>query len=292
MTGPAARRLEEGKDARPAERALSLRHRRCDRLLALSLAAEVEGGAGDRKSSAGRQRRRPGHRQGSRTVLANTVARAFDLEAHEVEVRIGNSTLSVGPASGGSRTTASVVPPTLMAIDKLKAEIQQDAAAPGRRLQCALARPDRVLARHPRPACAVRTARTSRPACARRCKEVGFMGFVFGLMLRWFSNIAVGAGVPSSVQVIEVEVDTWLGHVKVLKVHTGIAVGKLASPDSRATRRRARWCRASAMRSMRGAKSIRQWQCPDRGPGGLSHSRHRGHAAASTCISTKAASAT
>ena len=57
------------------------------------------------------------------------------------------------------------------------------------------------------------------------------MGFIFGLMMRWFSNLAIGAGVPSSVQVIEVEVDTWLGHVKVLNVHTGIAVGKVAAAE-------------------------------------------------------------
>ena len=56
------------------------------------------------------------------------------------------------------------------------------------------------------------------------------MGMIFGWMMRRFSNIAVGAGVPSSVQVIEVEVDTWLGHVRVLNVHTGIAVGKIAAP--------------------------------------------------------------
>ena len=56
------------------------------------------------------------------------------------------------------------------------------------------------------------------------------MGAVFGWMLRRFSNLAVGAGVPSSVQVVEVEVDTWLGHVRVLDVHTGIAVGKIAAP--------------------------------------------------------------
>jgi xanthine dehydrogenase YagR molybdenum-binding subunit len=56
------------------------------------------------------------------------------------------------------------------------------------------------------------------------------MGIIFGWMLRRFSNLAVGAGVPSSVQVIEVEVDTWLGHVRVLRVHTGIAVGKVAAP--------------------------------------------------------------
>ena len=56
------------------------------------------------------------------------------------------------------------------------------------------------------------------------------MGTIFGWMMRRFSNIAVGAGVPSSVQVVEVEVDTWLGHVRVLNVHTGIAVGKIAAP--------------------------------------------------------------
>ena len=61
-------------------------------------------------------------------------------------------------------------------------------------------------------------------------KEAGFIGIIFGWMLRRFSNLAVGAGVPSSVQVIEVEVDTWLGHVRVLNVHTGIAVGKIAAP--------------------------------------------------------------
>jgi xanthine dehydrogenase YagR molybdenum-binding subunit len=53
---------------------------------------------------------------------------------------------------------------------------------------------------------------------------------VFGWMMRRFSNMAIGAGVPSSVQVIEVEVDTWLGHVRVLNVATGIAVGKIAAP--------------------------------------------------------------
>ena len=56
------------------------------------------------------------------------------------------------------------------------------------------------------------------------------MGMIFGWMMRRFSNLAIGAGVPSSVQVIEVEVDTWLGHVRVLNVHTGIAVGKIAAP--------------------------------------------------------------
>jgi xanthine dehydrogenase YagR molybdenum-binding subunit len=56
------------------------------------------------------------------------------------------------------------------------------------------------------------------------------MGMIFGWMMRRFSNLAIGAGVPSSVQVIEVEVDTWLGHVRVVNVHTGIAIGKVVAP--------------------------------------------------------------
>ena len=38
---------------------------------------------------------------GSRSVLANTVAGAFDLEPAAVEVRIGDSRLVSGPTSGG-----------------------------------------------------------------------------------------------------------------------------------------------------------------------------------------------
>ena len=68
------------------------------------------------------------------------------------------------------------------------------------------------------------------PGIRSPLKDAGFMGTIFGWMMRRFSNLVVGAGVPSSVQVIEVEVDTWLGHVRVLNVHTGIAVGKIAAP--------------------------------------------------------------
>ena len=84
------------------------------------------------------------------------------------------------------------------------------------------------------------------------------MGMVFCFMLRRFSNIVVGAGVPSSVQVIEVEVDTWLGHVRVLNVHTGIAVGKLAAPDAGAQPGRGLGHPGHRLRALRGAReSIR-----------------------------------
>ncbi|WP_298258515.1 molybdopterin-dependent oxidoreductase [Bradyrhizobium sp.] len=168
---------------------------------------------------------------GSRSVIANTVAREFGLDPQEVEVRIGDSILPVGPGSGGSRTTASVVPPTLLAIHQLKAIIESRAKqkplpgsnAPWRELIAASA-DIKVSATRPED------SRNLAPGVRSPLKQAGFMGAVFGWMLRRFSNLAVGSGVPSSVQVIEVEVDTWLGHVRVLNVHTGIAVGKLAAP--------------------------------------------------------------
>jgi xanthine dehydrogenase YagR molybdenum-binding subunit len=168
---------------------------------------------------------------GSRTVIANTVAHEFGLEPHEVEVRIGDSRLPEGPGSGGSRTTASVIPPTLLAIQKLKAAIEKNAKrkpvpgsnAPWREMLAAS--PD-LTASGVRPEDAKKMA----PGIESPLKQVGILGWIFGFMMRRFSNLAIGAGVPSSVQVIEVEVDTWLGHIRVVNVHTGIAVGKIAAP--------------------------------------------------------------
>src|SRR3954453_20943290 len=168
---------------------------------------------------------------GSRTVIANTVAQEFGLEPHEIEVRIGDSRLPEGPGSGGSRSTASMVPPTLLAVQKLKAAIEAAAKrapvkgsnAPWREL---LAASGDLGVSAVRP----EDDKPTIPGVRSPLKDAGFMGLIFGWMMRRFSNIAVGAGVPSSVQVIEVEVDTWLGHVRVLNVHTGIAVGKIAAP--------------------------------------------------------------
>ena len=169
--------------------------------------------------------------QGSRTVIANTVAREFGLEPDDIEVRIGDSALPEGPGAGGSRSTASVVPPILLAVQKLKAAIEQQAQrspvagsnAPWRELIAAA--PDLAVSAE-RP----EDGKPTVPGLRSPLRDVGFMGIVFGWMMRQFANIAVGAGVPSSVQVIEVEVDTWLGHVRVLRVHSGLAVGKIAAP--------------------------------------------------------------
>jgi xanthine dehydrogenase YagR molybdenum-binding subunit len=168
---------------------------------------------------------------GIRSVIADTIAREFGLEPQEIEVRIGDSSLPEGPASGGSRTTASIIPPALLAVRKLKTAIEQSskgAPMPGSNApwRAVIAATPDVQVAAERPEDDRRTA----AGMHSPLKEVGFIGTVFGFMMRRFSNIVIGAGVPSSVQVIEVEVDTLLGRVRVLTAHTGIAVGKIAAP--------------------------------------------------------------
>jgi xanthine dehydrogenase YagR molybdenum-binding subunit len=168
---------------------------------------------------------------GCRSVIANTVAHEFGLEPHDIEVRIGDSNLPEGPPSTGSRTTASVIPPTLLAVNALKAAITQRSKRPPTPGSNAPWR-ELIAASPDLSASAVRPedSKPTLPGIRSPLKEAGMIGTIFGWMMRRMSNIAIGAGVPSSVQVIEVEVDTWLGHVRVLNVATGIAVGKIAAP--------------------------------------------------------------
>jgi xanthine dehydrogenase YagR molybdenum-binding subunit len=201
---------------------------------------------------------------GSRSVLAEALADAFGLDPQEIDVRIGDSALPQGPPSTGSRTTASILPPTLIAAEELKRGIARRAGrpsiasnAPWREMIAAC--PDFSVS-------AVR--RDDAPPASRDVRsplaDAGAIGRIFGWMMRRFAHVAVGAGVPSSVQVVEVEVDTLLGHVRVDKVHAGIAVGKLAAPVL--AHSQARWersSRASATPRARGQpplwRRLRSW---------------------------------
>jgi len=168
---------------------------------------------------------------GTRSVIADAVAREFELEPHEVEVRIGDSKLPNGPGSGGSRVTASIVPPLLVAAEKLKAGLAENTGrrpAPGSNAPWR----DLIAASSDFKVEADRAEDNPRTIYGNNSllKDAGMIGWIFGFMLRRSSHVAVGAGAPSSVQVVEVEVDTLLGHVRALRAHSGIAVGKLAAP--------------------------------------------------------------
>jgi xanthine dehydrogenase YagR molybdenum-binding subunit len=168
---------------------------------------------------------------GTRSVIADTVAREFGLEPHEIEVHIGDSILPNGPGSGGSRVTASIVPPLLVAAEKLKAGVAEKTGrrpAPGSNApwrELIAASPDFNVE-------AGRAEDNPRTIYGNNSllKDAGMIGWIFGFMMRRSSHVAIGAGAPSSVQVVEVEVDMALGHVRVLRAHSGVAVGKLAAP--------------------------------------------------------------
>lgn len=168
---------------------------------------------------------------GTRSVIADTIAREFGLEPHEIDVRIGDSQLPNGPGSGGSRVTASIVPPFLLAAEKLKAGLAEKTG--GRAAQGSNAPWRDLIAASPDFRVeAERAEDNPRTVYGNNSllKDAGMIGWIFGFMLRRSSHVAVGAGAPSSVQVVEVEVDTALGHVQVIRAHSGVAVGKLAAP--------------------------------------------------------------
>ncbi len=177
---------------------------------------------------------------GSRSVLAATVAAQFGLQPTDVDVRLGDSKLPPGPISGGSRTTPTIAPAALAAAGKLQAKLVAKAglrdatptAAGIRHAGGLLGWPDafagadglRVVA--DRPGDDGKLGRTTTRALA----GAGLPGAGFGWMLRLMANLQVGRGYCSAVYLAEVEVDTRLGRTRVLHMHGGLAVGRLAVP--------------------------------------------------------------
>lgn len=163
------------------------------------------------------------------SVLANAVAHAFDLAPLDLEVRIGDLAMPPGPISGGSRTTATVVPAAMAAAERLKAELRRQSNVdigdrPDWRAVIAAA-PD-TLVKEGRPLDSDKTA----PGVVSPLDQAGIIGAIFKWILRRFAHVETGRGTAGAVQVAEVEVDTWLGHVRVLRVHSGLAAGKIAAP--------------------------------------------------------------
>jgi len=167
---------------------------------------------------------------GVRSVLAGTVAHAFGLGPDEIDIRLGDSSLPEGPMAGGSRSTATVVPAALAAAEKLKAELRRQSNQPigeeaDWRAVIASAPDTRVAAQ--RPADSDRLA----PGVESPFDQAGLIGVIFGWILRRIAHVETGAGTPSAVHIAEVEVDTLLGHVRVVGARSGIAVGRIAAPD-------------------------------------------------------------
>jgi xanthine dehydrogenase YagR molybdenum-binding subunit len=167
---------------------------------------------------------------GIRSVLANTVAGGFDLEAAAVDVRIGDSRLARGPASGGSRTTPTLVPTTLAGVADLRRQLLAHAGASkdGSDIPWAevIAEAPNLTARAKRPKDNLGASRAGKPL-----EGVGLGGRVIARLLSRSSKVGIGAGYTGAVHISEVEVDTRLGRTRVLRAAGGIGAGRVAAPE-------------------------------------------------------------
>jgi xanthine dehydrogenase YagR molybdenum-binding subunit len=163
---------------------------------------------------------------GIRSTLARKTAEEFGLEQHEIGVIIGDSTLPVGPVSGGSRTTASLVPALLVATDKLKTELRRRIRGesgdnqPWREI---IAASEDIAVRATRPPDAASDAHGD----GSPLQQTGLLGKTFDWVLRRFAHLNTGQGMAGAVYVAEVEVDTVLGRCRVTRYAAGLAVGRV-----------------------------------------------------------------
>lgn len=161
---------------------------------------------------------------GSRTVLADTVAGVLGIDPHAIRVEIGSSKAVHGPMSGGSRTTTSLAPAAIDAATELRDELVELART---RLNLREAKP--VAGGVEQGGVITRWAEILEVApkittTGKRGRDQG------GFFLPPVMNTAFGRYLSAGVQISEVEVDTRLGRVRVLRTHGGYSVGTIFSP--------------------------------------------------------------
>lgn len=156
---------------------------------------------------------------GTRSTLAHVTGRLFGVP---VEVEIGESGGPTGPMTAGSRTTATVVPMLMDAAENLKAELQKRLKGtygdlveePGGLRHAGGLLPWKQLFAEQRVT-----------ATGKRAVDEGGYFLPFSV-----ADTAVGRVLPGAVALAEVEVDTELGKVRVLRIWEGLGVGKIQVP--------------------------------------------------------------
>jgi xanthine dehydrogenase YagR molybdenum-binding subunit len=161
---------------------------------------------------------------GSRTVLADAVAGVLGVPPATITVQIGSSKAVHGPTSGGSRTASSIGPAAVEAATELREELVE-LARTRLGLRDAVAVPGGVMQ------AGVVTAWAEVLAAAAKITTTGKRGRdQGGFFLPPVADTATGRYLSACVHVTEVEVDTRLGRVRVLRSHAGYSVGAIYSP--------------------------------------------------------------
>jgi xanthine dehydrogenase YagR molybdenum-binding subunit len=162
---------------------------------------------------------------GTKTVLARTIAQAFTLPQQSIAVHIGNSQAVIGPSSSGSRTTASLMSAIQDAIQQMRAYLLQiardylhdphaNATSQGVIHTQGLLPWSEIFALAPQ-----HTVIGKREKDQRR--------YQLPVAIR---DLQIGAGSVWGVQVSEVEVDLRYGLIRVPRVWGGFASGRIVAP--------------------------------------------------------------
>lgn len=159
---------------------------------------------------------------GTRSVIAAVIAEVLGVAPASVQVRIGDSHLVPGPMAGGSRTAASVGPAARDAAEQLRDELVERAAVLGVR---GVAAPGGVQhAGGLMPWAKILASAPKLSFIGTRKRDKG--GYFFPPI----QDTAPGRYISGALQVTEIEVDTRLGKIKVVRSHTGLAIGKIITP--------------------------------------------------------------
>ena len=164
---------------------------------------------------------------GTKTAIANAVAGVFGISPHDVDVRVGDSRHVEGPMSGGSRTTASVVPAAEDGATRLRELIAKSLT---RELGLRDARAESVGIVHAEgtlawPEALALPSLRGQSVIGKRLKDTG--GFFLPFRVE---GLAVGRFLAGSVQIVEIEVDTRLGKIRPLATWVGLGCGRLIAP--------------------------------------------------------------
>lgn len=155
---------------------------------------------------------------GVRTVLAQVAAEELGIEAHQVTVRIGDTSFPAGPGSGGSKTTGSITPAVRHAAHRVREKLFVQVAP---ELQTS---PDDLVARDGRVLVRDNPSRSLsfEEACGKmrreQIAEIGFRRADYGGFRRDTPNGGMSHGDLGGVQFAQVAVDTETGYVKVERV--------------------------------------------------------------------------
>jgi xanthine dehydrogenase YagR molybdenum-binding subunit len=162
---------------------------------------------------------------GTRAMLVSAVAEAFSVSPALVRVRVGRSSLGRGPMSSASRTTASLWPATRVAAHEARRRVLEQ--LPGLGIRGATPAPGGVLhaGEHLAWEELLRGLEPVKVTAGRPPDRHRLFPFP-----HHFGGLQFGRGMTEAAHVVEVEVDALLGRVRVVRVDSALAAGRIHSP--------------------------------------------------------------